>query len=202
MTAMAARRSAPGGARPPKAKPAPKTAPPKARTAVSARVPRPAGRLTITILSRAPAWRQALGDARGAVRRAARAAYAAAPREAAAEITIVLADDASLRALNRAFRAKDKPTNVLSFPAPAAPRVPGAAIPLGDVILAFETLAAEAAAAGKPMADHLSHLVVHGVLHLLGFDHETKGDAAVMEPLETRVLAGLGVPDPYGAGTP
>ena len=94
----------------------------------------------------------------------------------------------------------DAPTNVLSFPAAAsAPPAPGAPLLLGDVVLAFETVAAEAAAQGKPLADHLAHLVVHGVLHLLGFDHEADAEAERMEALETRLLAGLGIADPYRA---
>ena len=109
-----------------------------------------------------------------------------------------LSDDAEQRGLNRTYRGKDCSTNVLAFPqtAPAAAD-PGTPLLLGDVVLAFETVRREAAAQGKPFADHLCHLVVHGVLHLLGFDHEAAAEAAAMEAREVTILAGLGVRDPY-----
>ncbi|HLB79022.1 MAG TPA: rRNA maturation RNase YbeY, partial [Dongiaceae bacterium] len=97
------------------------------------------------------------------------------------------------------YRGIDRATNVLSFPMGAPVGAGAAPTPLGDVILARETVAAEARAQGKVVADHVSHLVVHGVLHLLGYDHERTADAAVMERLETAILAGLGVADPYRA---
>ncbi len=103
-----------------------------------------------------------------------------------------------MRALNAGWRGKDKPTNVLSFPAsPAA--APGAALPpmLGDIVLAAETVFGEAALDGKPVEHHLSHLIVHGLLHLLGYDHETDGQAEAMEAVERRALARLAIPDPY-----
>ena len=103
--------------------------------------------------------------------------------------------DAAVRALNRDWRGQDKPTNVLSFPAPpassAGPRH------LGDVALAFETLAGEAAQGGKPLAHHAAHLLVHGVLHLLGHDHEDDRAAGAMEALEVAALSELGIADPY-----
>ena len=141
-------------------------------------------------------WRAAVPDARAIVRRAVRAALAVAPDPGAAEMTVMLADDALLRDLNRTWRGKDKPTNVLSFAdgGPAAPEAPRA---LGDVVIAFETTAAEAEAARIALADHLAHLVVHGTLHLLGFDHERARDAKVMEPMEVRALARIGIADPY-----
>jgi len=114
-----------------------------------------------------------------------------------AELTIYLAGDAIVRDLNRDFRGKDKPTNVLSFPASAGPRPAGAPVMLGDVIIAHETVVREAAAQGKSVADHLIHLIVHGVLHLLGYDHEKAGEARRMEAIEVRVLAGFGIADPY-----
>jgi probable rRNA maturation factor len=121
-----------------------------------------------------------------------------------AEASLVLADDDLVRGLNHDYRGQDRPTNVLSFanldgdPLPA----PGVAQPLllGDVVIAFETTRAEAAAEGRRLADHFSHLVVHGMLHLLGFDHETDAQAAEMEGLETRILSKLGIADPYGDG--
>jgi probable rRNA maturation factor len=127
---------------------------------------------------------------RPALRRAA--ARALAHEGAVGDVTILLSDDAALRRLNRDFREKDRPTNVLSFPAVDNPEGH-----LGDLALAFGVTAAEAEAGGKSFADHASHLVVHGVLHLLGYDHETDAQAGIMEPLETEILAGLGIADPY-----
>ncbi len=121
---------------------------------------------------------------------AAVAARRAARLPARRRLTILLADDARLKRLNHDFRGKKKPTNVLSFPS-------GAPDYAGDVALAYGVTRAEALAANKPFADHARHLVVHGVLHLAGYDHMTARDAEIMEPLETRVLARLGVPDPY-----
>ncbi|MDD3444006.1 MAG: rRNA maturation RNase YbeY [Zavarzinia sp.] len=119
------------------------------------------------------------------------------------EIDICLADDEAVRLLNRDWRGKDKPTNVLSFPglegALAASLPAEAPRPLGDIVLAFETCAREAAEQGKPFAHHVQHLVVHGVLHLLGLDHETEAEAEDMEALETRILSTLGLPDPYAS---
>ena len=158
----------------------------------------PAGSVDIDLAEPSPLWRRALPEVERVCDRAARAALAAggAPQRPA-ELAIVLADDALLRALNRDWRGRDAPTNVLSFAAGEDAPPPGAPLLLGDVVLAFETAATEAQAQGKPLADHLAHLVVHGVLHLLGFDHEIAAEAERMEALETRVLAGLGVADPY-----
>ncbi len=130
-------------------------------------------------------------------RRAARAALAGAGREEPAEISVLLGSDAEIRALNRRFRGLDRATNVLAFPADGAPAAPGEPSPLGDIALAEGTLRREAAAGGKPLRDHLSHLVVHGALHLLGFDHGSEEEAAVMERLEARCLARLAIADPY-----
>jgi probable rRNA maturation factor len=137
----------------------------------------------------------ALPDAEPLVRRAVRAA-AAHPEvkpPADAELSVALADDAEVQRLNREYRAKDKPTNVLSFPAPHGPI-------LGDVIIAYETLVREAGEEGIAVGDHLTHLTVHGLLHLLGYDHETEADAVKMERLETEILAGLGIKDPHATG--
>ena len=115
------------------------------------------------------------------------------------ELAVTLADDRRQRRLNRDWRGLDRPTNVLSFtawePGGCAPSM--APVLLGDVVLAFETVSREADEQGKPLADHLSHLTVHGVLHLLGYDHATPAEAALMEALETAILAQLGIPDPY-----
>jgi probable rRNA maturation factor len=113
-----------------------------------------------------------------------------------AELSLVLTDDARIRVLNRDWRDKDKPTNVLSFPAADADdEDPGPL--LGDVVVAHETTAREAAEEGKSFEDHLIHLLVHGLLHLFGFDHEDDEEAEEMEALETEILAGLGIADPY-----
>lgn len=105
------------------------------------------------------------------------------------DFTILLTSDKALRALNRAFRGKDKPTNVLSFPSGGDYA--------GDIAMAHGVTAREAKAAGKRFADHAAHLVVHGVLHLAGHDHVRPRDAKVMEPLEVKILARLGIADPY-----
>lgn len=110
-------------------------------------------------------------------------------------VTILLADNEAVRELNARFRGKDAPTNVLSFPAPKNPERH-----LGDIALAYGVCAREASEQGKPLEHHLMHLVVHGVLHLLGYDHMGDDEAEAMESLERSVLAGLGVPDPYSAG--
>ena len=109
-------------------------------------------------------------------------------------LVVLLTDDEQVHDLNRRFRGQDKPTNVLSFPSRLNPEAH-----LGDVALAFGVCVAEAQAQAKPLAHHLQHLVAHGVLHLVGYDHETDAEALEMEGLERVVLAGLGVPDPYAA---
>lgn len=133
-----------------------------------------------------PRWETIDGEA--IVRRAVIAA--ATPETSDRELSVVLTDDAAIRALNAQWRGRDEPTNVLSFPSP------GGGI-LGDIVIAYETTAREAEAEHKPLADHLLHLTVHGFLHLLGYDHESDADADVMEQLEREILARLGVPDPY-----
>ena len=114
------------------------------------------------------------------------------------EISLVFTSDDDIRTVNEAWRGQDKPTNVLSFPAfPLAPGgKPGPM--LGDIIMAEETLRREALDLGIPFDDHLTHLLVHGFLHLFGYDHMTDEEAEVMEGLETRILAELGLADPYG----
>jgi probable rRNA maturation factor len=117
----------------------------------------------------------------------------------AVELGITLGDAANQQQLNRDYRGLDAPTNVLAFPVwePGTRLPPGAPALLGDVVLALETVAQEAAEQEKPIGDHLVHLTVHGVLHLLGYDHLTQVEAAAMESLERSILAELGVPDPY-----
>lgn len=165
--------------------------------------------LDLDVLTEADAWAGALPSAEEVCRTAAGAALAHAdavtfPPGSAPNACILLASDERVRALNRTFRGRDEPTNVLSFPG-IEPDVLAAAggegLPdaLGDIVVAFETTAAEAAERGVSLADHLSHLVVHGMLHLLGYDHASDDDADVMEALETRVLGTLGVADPYAS---
>ncbi|HET6519995.1 MAG TPA: rRNA maturation RNase YbeY [Geminicoccaceae bacterium] len=165
----------------------------------------------VSVLIDSPAWLQAVPDAEDLCRRAVAAALRlAAPAPARAEVGLLLADDAAVRELNRRYRGVDRPTNVLSFPtgATTAAAHPAAAargdepVPLGDVALALETVAREAAESGIGVADHLAHLVVHGTLHLLGHDHGGDAEAAAMEALETEVLATLGVADPYAEEDP
>ncbi|WP_024515131.1 rRNA maturation RNase YbeY [Bradyrhizobium sp. Tv2a-2] len=140
-------------------------------------------------------------DAEAIVQRAILAASTAADADVGnAEVAVMLTDDAAIRTLNRDFRGIDKPTNVLSFPAPethGADDEDVAPHALGDIAIAYETLRREAEEEAKPFLNHLSHLAVHGFLHLIGYDHETDDEADEMEALETAILAQLGIPDPY-----
>jgi probable rRNA maturation factor len=138
--------------------------------------------------------------------RAARAVLDAVGRDPDQhEVGLLLCDDAKMVGLNRSFRGETSPTNVLSWPAfagevPVPPGEPGEGpLFLGDIALAYETCLAEAEAAGIALADHAAHLVVHGVLHLLGHDHAVDAEAAAMEDIETKVLASMGVANPYSA---
>jgi len=160
--------------------------------------------LDVAVSVPCPTWRTAVAGVEGVVRRAARAAFdAVSPPVVHAEAAIVLADDSLVRGLNRDYRGRDEPTNVLAFAnledrggrRVACPD--GAPAALGDVVLAYETAAAEAAEEGKALSDHLSHLVVHGMLHLLGYGHDTETEADPMERLEIQVLLRLDVANPY-----
>lgn len=142
---------------------------------------------TIEVEVEDPAWDAALSDAADIARIAGEAAL-----DRAGTVAVLLTDDEAVRELNARFRGKDTPTNVLSFPAPQNPEGH-----VGDVALAYGVCAREAAEQGKTLAAHLQHLVAHGVLHLVGFDHETDDEAQVMETREREILAGLGVADPY-----
>ncbi len=143
------------------------------------------------------AWSEALSDPEAMAARAVDAALALGPRAVSGrnEISIVFADAALIRGLNRVYRGQDKPTNVLAFGIgegnTGAPRL------MGDVVLAFEPACDEASAQGKSLSDHATHLIVHGTLHLMGFDHETARQAEEMEAAEISILSALGVPDPY-----
>jgi len=129
------------------------------------------------------------------IRRAVEAA-ASELSTSAAELAILLTDDSAIRVLNRKWRGIDAPTNVLSFPA----EIPAGAPPLlGDIVLAYETVAREARRDGKPFAHHVAHLAVHGFLHLCGYDHERDSDAETMEQLERTILRRLDIADPYCA---
>jgi len=143
----------------------------------------------------APAWGDSVGSVSARVDAAVRAALAGAGVTGAVEVSILLTDDARQRQLNRDHRGKDSATNVLSFPAGFAP--PEGPRPLGDISLALETVVREGSEQDKSVADHLSHLLVHGTLHLLGYDHLDEGGAEEMEALEREILAGLGIADPY-----
>lgn len=165
--------------------------------------------LEIAIVARDPRWRDAEPRCEELARRAATATFRREPAShglaGQVEVSIVLADDALVRDLNRTYRQQDRATNVLSFPDDAAlnpiSAETGAAIDgprlLGDVILARETVLREARGQGKSVGAHLTHLVVHGVLHLLGCDHEEAAQAEAMEALEVAILADLGIADPY-----
>ncbi len=138
-----------------------------------------------------------LDDIEGLVEGAARAALHACGRPDTGEISVLLTDDQRLRALNLRYRNKDAPTNVLSFAAALPAAQTASQGVCGDIALAFETIASEAAGEDKTMADHLRHLVIHGTLHLAGYDHENAADGDVMEALEITALASLGIASPY-----
>jgi probable rRNA maturation factor len=144
-------------------------------------------------------WERLAGEAAAAVRQVA--GELVNPRLSA---SLLFTSDAEIHALNREWRQRDKPTNVLSFPMLAREELVALAPDgppelLGDVALAYETCAREAAEKGVPLADHAAHLIVHGLLHLAGYDHETStADAEAMEALETKALAICGIADPYG----
>lgn len=158
--------------------------------------PRPQN-LAISIRVQSRRWRE-LGDLRERVTQAADAALAVNQIKPLpdAELSLLLTDDKRIRIVNRDWRGFDKATNVLSFPAAPPERIAQSPV-LGDIVLAYETVLREAESEGKSPADHLSHLVIHGLLHLLGEDHETEEQAERMESLEIAALARLGIADPY-----
>ena len=174
---------------------------------------------TVDILVNCPLWRSERGI-RTVLRHAITEAGSATASDG--ELAIVLSDDEAVRALNRHWRRKDQPTNVLSFPAVRRPgglgakrcgeskkrnRTRRAVVPdgphcLGDIVIAYETAAREAKAEHKPLRHHVAHLAVHGFLHLVGYDHRADQEAAAMEGLEIAVLARIGIPNPYVARVP
>jgi probable rRNA maturation factor len=156
---------------------------------------RTAAALKVEILVRSRLWRKQ--PRAGVIIKKAIVAAAKVASTSPAELAIVLSDDSAIQALNRDWRGKNTPTNVLSFPA-----VPGngrASRYIGDVVIAYRTAVREAAAEGKPFRHHLAHLAIHGYLHLVGYDHTTDRAAQRMERLERAILASIAVPDPYAA---
>jgi probable rRNA maturation factor len=151
-------------------------------------------KLSIDILVEDDRWSDAM-NLDDITRRAVDAVMARADPDCApnAEVSFLFCDDTRIRALNAAWRAKDSSTNVLSFPAPEAAEWSA----LGDVALAYDTVAREAADEAKTVEQHTTHLIVHGVLHLIGYDHENDVDATEMELLESEILVSLGLPDPW-----
>jgi probable rRNA maturation factor len=165
----------------------------------------PVSGLDIDIMREAGNWPS---GAEQLVRRAAEHAYVVAGPSADAELCVVLADDAFVQALNKTYRGKDSPTNVLSFPTGGIPVAVGpeplvdlGPHLLGDVVLALETISREAREQDKSFAHHMTHLVVHGVLHLLGQDHEEDHEAEEMEAMERDILEDLDIADPYRSGS-
>jgi probable rRNA maturation factor len=160
-----------------------------------------AGSVQIEVMIRSTRWRRQPRAA--TIAKSAILAAAKAVSTTRAELAIVLSHDSAIQALNRDWRGKNAPTNVLSFPSASAgpvrrdgkDREPSPYI--GDIVIAYETTAREAAAEGKPFRHHLAHLAVHGFLHLLGYDHENDRDAEAMERLERRILRRMAIPDPY-----
>jgi probable rRNA maturation factor len=160
--------------------------------------PAPPAELAAEVVRHGGAWDEAaINDA--TIELAAHAAFAVAIPEKPAhyELAVVLTDDAEMRELNREWRGKDAATNVLSFP---TGEVVGEPVLLGDVVIAYETAQRGTNESGISLSDHVSHLVVHGVLHLLGLDHTEDETAERMEDLERRALASLGIADPYAHG--
>ena len=154
--------------------------------------PTPRAKLKIDVLVDSDLWQEP-AKTRSLVRRAV-AQAAATASTTGTELAIVLTDDSAIRQLNRLWRGIDAATNVLSFPSKKTADEPPH---LGDIVLAYETIAREAGAEGKPFAHHLAHLVVHGFLHLIGYDHDKDADAETMEQTERKILRRLNIPDPY-----
>lgn len=144
-------------------------------------------------------WQQALPDAEALIMHTLEVAVPHLPFDLrGTEISVYLTDDEEVQGLNKDYRGKNKPTNVLSFPQGDLPKGPNGEVhPLGDIVMAYETCMREAADEGVPFKHHFSHLLVHGLLHLLGYDHEEDEDAIEMEALEIEILKDLEIPNPY-----
>ncbi|NKD77785.1 rRNA maturation RNase YbeY [Haematospirillum sp. H1815] len=158
--------------------------------------------VTIHLDLQDPRWDDLVPELARCVDRSIRATLEGSGETGTFEVSVVLADDRTIQALNRDYRGQDKATNVLSFAVrdtgmPVPPDMPE---PLGDIILAFETTAREAEEQSKTTEDHFCHLLVHGMLHLLGYDHIQDDEAEEMESLETEILTGLGLQDPWRDG--
>ena len=157
---------------------------------------------TVLLAATAGPWREAIPDLGATVEAAVRRAVAAAGASGRCEVSVVLTDDEEIRRLNLAYRGIGTATNVLAFPVEPAAEAASQDRPhlLGDIVVAYGTMAGEAAAQHKTLGDHLAHMLVHGALHLCGFDHETDAGAEAMESLERDILGTLRVADPYAAG--
>lgn len=154
--------------------------------------------MTVSIDVEDEAWAEIPGLEQVARAAVEAALVGAAWEEPDCEVAVLFANDDAIAEINAEWRGKDKPTNVLSFPTPDDMPVPdGERRPLGDIVLAYGVIAREATEQGKTLQDHTAHLIVHGTLHLLGYDHETDEDADEMEALEAHILKGLGISDPY-----
>lgn len=156
--------------------------------------------LTVDLIYSAEQWRQ-LADLQQLIEGAAKAAYATGCRQRGTkgphEVAINLSDDAAIQQLNHQYRGKDAATNVLSFPFDDCPQLEPGPKPLGDIMLAIETIRLEASQQDIPLDHHIAHLVVHGVLHLFDYDHMVGGEAEEMERLEVQILSSLHIPSPY-----
>ena len=163
------------------------------------------GDVELDVVINSPEW-AILAEPEKLVRRAAVAALAASDLQAHVGISVLLSDNATIAELNRSWRGKTGPTNVLSFPAAPFPGIlPTMARPMGDIAVAWSVVVGEAHAQGKTLENHISHLIVHAVLHLGGYEHQTDEGAAEMQALEITALASLGIADPYetdAAATP
>ena len=149
----------------------------------------------LELVIEAPEWEQHVPDLEAFVTRVFSEAARAEALESVS-VCVLLTHDAAMQALNSRWRGRDKPTNVLSFPAPEGGLLPGPRL-LGNLALGWGVVRAEAESQGKPLAHHAAHLLVHGFLHLLGYDHQAEAQAAIMEAREVGILSRLDVPDPY-----
>lgn len=168
-------------------------------------MPDPEPSFDIVVILDKPCWKRSISEWEALIKPAVLKTLQKAQWTREAEINILLTDDVEIRKLNKSYLSLDKPTNVLSFPSfepkelsdLSKGKTSHVPITLGDVVLAYETIHDESVKQNKLFDHHLAHLVVHGVLHLLGFDHEKDDDAAVMETLEIKILSSLMIPNPY-----